>query len=58
MLGQEGVEGLLVSSMLDPAPTQQLLFARNRGGLIRLDQVGTPARELCWFGVNAPLRYL
>lgn len=40
VLGQEGVEGLLVSSLHDPAPTQQLLFAHNRGGLVRLDQVG------------------
>lgn len=40
VLGQAGVEGLLVSALLDPAPTQQLLFARNRGGLVRLDQVG------------------
>jgi hypothetical protein len=39
ILGQEGVEGLLISSLLDPASTQQLLFAHNRGGLVRLDQV-------------------
>lgn len=40
MLGQEGVEGLLISALHDPAPTQQLLFAHNRGGLVRLEQVG------------------
>lgn len=39
ILGQEGVEGLLISSFLDPAPTKQLLYAQNRGGLIRLDEV-------------------
>jgi hypothetical protein len=41
VLGQEGVEGLLNSALLEPAHTQQLLFAQNRGGLVRLDQV-------CW----------
>jgi hypothetical protein len=45
VLGQAGVEGLLVSALLDPAPTQQLLFARNRGGLVRLDQVGAEQQQ-------------
>jgi hypothetical protein len=39
VLGQEGVEGLLISALLEPAATQQLLFVQNRGGLVRLDQV-------------------
>lgn len=44
VLGQEGVEGLLISALLDLAPTQQLLFAHNRGGLVRLDQVRRAGR--------------
>lgn len=42
VLGHEGVEGLLLSTLVDPAPTQQLVFASNRGGLVRLDQVRCP----------------
>jgi hypothetical protein len=42
VLGQERVEGLLASALTDHQPTKQLLFVHNRGGLIRLDQVGWP----------------
>jgi hypothetical protein len=60
VLGQERVEGLLVSAVTDHQPTKQLLFVPNRGGLIRLDQVSWAGLTTTsgGLGLTAPCRKL